>query len=300
MKRIALCAAFAWLLSLAACSTAASKVLANALSAGGPNSKAFAADDDPQLVKDAVPFGLKTMESVLEEQPRHVGLLTSLTSGFTQYAYAFVAADADQAELEGRSGDARAGRERARKLFLRARDYGLRGLDARHEGMAAKLQAVKDLPAALKDAEKEDVPLLYWTAASWALAIANGKEHMDLVAELPVPQALAERALALDETWDHGAIHEFFVAFSAARGDPKAARAHLDRALELCQGKRLGGLVSYAEGVSVQAQDKPEFESLLRRVTAYDAEDAPQYRLANLIAQRRAKLLLAHEDDLFP
>ncbi len=300
MKHIvaALCAA--WLLSLTACATAASSVLANALSSSGPNSRAFSSDDDPELVKDAVPFGLKTMESVLEEQPRHVGLLTSLAAGFTQYAYAFVQADADAAELGGKTSVARQGRERARKLYLRACDYGLRGLDARHEGMAAKLRAVKDLPAALQSAGKEDVPLLYWTAASWALAIASGKEHVDLVAELPAPQALAERALALDEGFDQGALHEFFVSFAAARGDPKAARVHLDRAQELSGGKKLGALLSYAEGVSVQAQDKPEFERLLKRVVDFDAEDAPQHRLANLIAQKRARLLLAHEDDLFP
>jgi predicted anti-sigma-YlaC factor YlaD len=305
VKHIATAVAAAWLLSLTACSTAASKVMASALSAGGPNSRAFSSDDDPELVKDAVPFGLKTMESVLEEQPRHVGLLTALTGGFTQYAYAFVQADADAAELEGKTAAARAGRDRARKLYLRARDYGLRGLDARHEGMAAKLRSMRDLPAALRDAELEDVPLLYWTAASWALAISNGKEQMDLVAELPAPEALAERALALDESWSQGALHEFFVSFDAARGaasggGPKAARAHLDRAQALSHGKKLGGLVAYAEGVSVQAQDKREFEQLLKRVVDFEADDAPDFRLANLIAQKRAKLLLAHEDDLFP
>ena len=89
----------------------------------------YATDDDPELVRDAVPFGLKTMEGVLAEKPRHRGLLTALASGFTQYAYAFVQSDADAADLDGRLYAARAGRARARKLFLRARDYGLRGLE---------------------------------------------------------------------------------------------------------------------------------------------------------------------------
>ncbi len=305
MKPIVTAVAAIWLLSLTACSTAASKVMANALSAGGPSSRAFASDDDPELVKDAVPFGLKTMESVLEEQPRHVGLLTSLVAGFTQYSYAFVQSDADAAELDGKTALARAGRDRARRLYLRARDYGLRGLDARHHGLAARIQAMKDLPAVLQEAEREDVPLLYWTAASWALAISDGKEQMDLVAELPAPQALADRALALDEGWGDGAVHEFFVSFdaalpAAAGGGAKAARAHLERALELSHGEKLGGLVAYAEGISVQVQDRREFEALLKQVVDFDAEDHPRFRLANLLAQRRAKLLLAHEDDLFP
>ncbi len=58
----------------------------------------FASDDDPELVQAAVPFSLKLMESILAENPNHVGLLTSAASGFTQYAYAFVQQEADEME----------------------------------------------------------------------------------------------------------------------------------------------------------------------------------------------------------
>ena len=40
---------------------------------------------------------------------------------------------------------------------------------------------------------------------------------MALVSELPVPVAMMERALALDEAWSEGAIHEFFVTYDATR-----------------------------------------------------------------------------------
>src|SRR5512139_2468375 len=50
----------------------------------------FASDDDPELVAAAVPFGLKTIESLIVQSPRHKGLLLAACSGFTQYAYAFV------------------------------------------------------------------------------------------------------------------------------------------------------------------------------------------------------------------
>src|SRR5262245_11993020 len=59
-----------------------------------------ASDDDPQLVRDAVPFSLKLIESLLAETPEHRGLLLAASRGFTQYAYAFVQEDAD--ETEGR------------------------------------------------------------------------------------------------------------------------------------------------------------------------------------------------------
>src|SRR5215831_10033519 len=67
----------------------------NALAGGGTT---FASDDDPELVKAAVPFSLKFMESLLAESPRHKGLLEAAASGFTEYAYAFVQEDAEETE----------------------------------------------------------------------------------------------------------------------------------------------------------------------------------------------------------
>ncbi|HET9594462.1 MAG TPA: TRAP transporter TatT component family protein [Anaeromyxobacteraceae bacterium] len=297
----ALLAALLLVLAQLGCSRAASRVVADALSSGAGN--VYGSDDDPELVRDAVPFGLKTLEALLERHPEHEGLLLSLASGFTQYTFAFVDSDADALEMAGKSAQARPVRERARHLYLRARDYGLRGLEARHKGSAAKLREIRDLDPTLGALNKDDVPLVYWTAASWALAIGSGLDDMALVAQLPAPGALMQRALALDETWDHGAIHEFFVSWEPARGaSPEAfasAKRHLDRALELSQGKRLGPVVAYAEAVCVPKQDRAEFSRLLREVLTADVQADRPNRLANVLAQRRARMLLDHADDLF-
>jgi predicted anti-sigma-YlaC factor YlaD len=160
------------------------------------------------------------------------------------------------------------------------------------------------VPRALQRAEKEDVPLLYWTASAWALAISNGKGDMALVAELPVPAAMMERALALDEAWGEGALHEFFVTFDAVRseaqgGGAERAQAHYERALALSMNKKLGPHVAWAEGVLVARQDRAEFTRVLEAVLRADAGEVPRHRLANILAQRRAKALLEHADDLF-
>jgi predicted anti-sigma-YlaC factor YlaD len=49
----------------------------------------------------------------------------------------------------------------------------------------------------------------------------------------------------------------------------------------------------------VERQDRAEFENLLKRALAVDPNAAPDMRLANLIAQRRARWLLSHADELF-
>ena len=299
LRRAALLAAA--LLPLAGCGGLAGKVAARALTSGGD---AYATDDDPELVRAAAPFGLKTMEGVLESQPEDERLLEALASGFTQYGYAFVAADAEEADLAGRLSEAKALRDRARRFFLRARDYGLRALDERQDGLGKRLREAREPAALLTVAEKEDVPALYWTATSWVLAIQNGKGDMGLVSELPIPITMMERALALDEAWGEGALHEFFVAYLATRsaaegGGPARVKSHLDRALALSANKKLGPRVSYAEGTLVQAQDREAFTATLEEVLRADPSAAPRYRLVNVLAQRRARLLLDHVDDLF-
>src|SRR5664280_1010587 len=69
--------------------------LGDALAGSGTT---FSSDDDPDLIRGATPFSLKLIESLLAETPRHRGLLFAASSNFTQYTYAFVQEDADEAE----------------------------------------------------------------------------------------------------------------------------------------------------------------------------------------------------------
>jgi predicted anti-sigma-YlaC factor YlaD len=111
------------------------------------------------------------------------------------------------------------------------------------------------------------------------------------------------RALALDEAWGRGSIHDFFISYEGGRasvgGSLTKARDHLERAKQLSQGTRVTPLVSYAETVSVSTQNKKEFQSLLEEALAFDANKAPETRVANLIAQRRAQWLLGRIAELF-
>jgi predicted anti-sigma-YlaC factor YlaD len=280
--------------------TVAVNALANALAAGGDT---YATDDDPELVAAAVPFGLKTIEALLAETPRHEGLLLAATSGFTQYGYAFVQAEADYVEEKdlARATELRA---RARKLYSRALGYGLRGLEVRHPGFEAGLRDDALRERTLASATKADVPLLYWTGAAWGAAISLSKENAELTADQGLVAAIERRALALDEGFGQGAIHDFFIAFeggrpAAAGGSAERAREHLDRAVALSWGKRAAPYVSFAESVSVGAQDRAGFEEMLEKALAVDPDAVPELRLANTVSQRRAAWLLARADELF-
>src|SRR6266446_6516240 len=174
----------------------------------------FANDDDPELIKAAAPFSLKLMETFLAENPRHPGLLAAAASGFTQYAYAFVQQDADETEPRDLAA-AEALRARARRLYLRAKDYGLRGLEVKHPGFGKGLLA--NPRATVLTATKAEVPLLYWTAAAWASAISLSKDNPEMVGQIAAMDALIQRALDLDESYGTGAIHSFMISYEMSR-----------------------------------------------------------------------------------
>jgi predicted anti-sigma-YlaC factor YlaD len=275
--------------------------VADALSAEGEGG-AFARDDDPELVRDAVPFALKTMEGLSDQLDDHAGLRLGLARGFTQYAYAFVQ---QPAELGAPPDQAQASMLRARKLYLRARACGLEGLKLARGVTEQELRgSAEQRSAALARVQKEDVPLLYWTLAPWAAAIAADKRDLALVGDVPLVAALLDRALQLDEPYDQGALHEFAITFDPARPEgatPEKQRQHFNRARELARGEKISPLVTWAQAVSGPAQDKKEYEALLKEAAAFDVDQpkARKNRLANVLAQRRARYLLAHEDDVF-
>ena len=272
--------------------------LGNALAESGTT---YSADDDPDLVEGAIPFSLKLIESLLAASPNHRGMLFAAASGFTQYGYAFVQQRAERLESVDLA-QATEGKARARRLYLRARNYGLRGLETRHKGFTEQLRA--NPRAAASVVTRQEVPLLYWTAAAWGAAIAVSKEVPEIVADQLQMEALIDRALELDEQFEFGAIHGFLISYEPSRqgaaGDPyERSRKHFDRAVALSNGQMASPYVSLAEAVSVNTQNRTEFEALLQQALAINPDARPEWRLANLIMQRRARWLLSRVDELF-
>jgi predicted anti-sigma-YlaC factor YlaD len=272
--------------------------LGNALAASGST---FSADEDPELIRAAVPFSLKLVESLLAENPRHEGLLLAAARGFTEYAYAFVQEDAD--ELQGTDKVASTAlRARAAKLYLRGRNYGLRGLEVKHPGFSERLKA--NPKEAVKELKKSEAPLMYWTAISWGAALAASHDLM-MFPEIPRFEALIDRVIEVDEAYDEGTVHTFLITYEMSRLNAKPnrlalAKEHFDRAMELGGGHQAVSLVAYAENVLVAQKDKAAFQAMLRQALRVDINKSPENRQLNLAEQRRARWLLSRTDKLFP
>ena len=93
-RAVAIVIAIAALSGCATANSLAVKGVASTLSEGGDTVRSH---DDPDLIAGAMPFALMLHESLLASVPTHEPLLTTTCSLFTQYAFGFVAADAEDA-----------------------------------------------------------------------------------------------------------------------------------------------------------------------------------------------------------
>lgn len=282
-------------LQLAACTPRQMIVdnLADALSAQGQGD-----EKDLELLRDAAPFHLKLSESVLRQNPGHRPLAESVAAGFTQYAYAFVAFEAERIEAR----DARAAermRTRAARLYERAHRHAMRALESAAPGFGAALAA--------GDAQKwpsiarEQAGLAYWAAAAWGGWISLSKDDPDVVADLPLAVRLAQLAWAADPDWGQGALTGLLGTFEAARpgGSPVLALARFDQAIAQSGGRSAGALLGKAEGYALPAGDRALFEQLLRQALAIKDEADSPLGTQNEVMRQRAAWLLDKADDLF-
>ncbi|MBN1268586.1 MAG: hypothetical protein JXB04_03285 [Kiritimatiellae bacterium] len=292
-----------WLSLFTGCSSlirkAAVQSVTGMLAAPG-GAGAFASDNDPELVRDALPFVLKTYDILREKDPRNTELAAAAAAAFVQYANAFVHREAAELERSDFDRAARA-KERAARLYLRGRDHALAGLDVRHPGFADQLRARVGTADQLT---RQEVALTFWAGAGWAGAIAAEPGNMERVAELPVAEALLRRALELDETYEDGAAHELFITIKgslseAMGGSPARARRHFERAVALSGGRKASPYVALAESVAVREQNVELFRELLGQALAVNPDAVPAWRLANLLAQEKARWLMERGPELF-
>lgn len=289
LRALGLCLLLA---SLSACSARHLIVqsMANELAAQGQ-----APEDDLVLAREASAFYLKLSESLLREVPDNARLSEAVATGFTQYAYAFVAFDAER--LDAR--DAKAAqvlRERAARLYARAHRHAMAALEQAQPGFRKALESnrASDWP----QLKNEQIGLAYWAAASWGGLISLSKDSPDTVADLPLAVRLAQLAYARQPAYGEGALAGLMASLEAARPGGNAALAlqYFDQAIALGGQHNAGPLVAKAEGVALPGADRAAFDALLRQALAVSAAHPG---MQNAVMRERALWLLATADDLF-
>jgi len=303
----ALIAAVATLPLLAGCGPLKRMAINSVASSLAKTGTSATSDNDPELIEAAFPYQIKLQEGLLDIVPHNRDLLVSTCSLSVEFGYAFYQGKADIL------GDAHRDEvielhQKALDMYLRGRKYCLRALDQRFKNVSGDLvkdQATMERAVKRFNNKKKDVEMLYWTAASWGAAIALAKDKPEIAIDFPSVRAIADRALALDESWNKGAIHELMITLDSLPamlgGSPERAKKHFDRAVELQHGLSPGPYVAYALGIDTQdPQNKEDFVAKMKLALAIDPDQDPDTRLVTILTQRRAKALLEQIDTIFP
>lgn len=246
-------------------------------------------ESDPGLAEAAMASSLKLLEAAIRADRKNSRLLLMACRGYSGYALLFVPEGEDA---------------RARVFYERARNYGLRALEADRRFAGLEQMPLEKLEEVIIKCGRKDVPRLFWCAFAWGYWINLSRDKPAALAQLPKVEAIMKRVLALDETYFFGGPHLFFGTIYGSRtrmlgGDPDKAREHFDRNLSINGGRFLLAYYFYARYLAVQSQDRELFERMLRKVTEASPDLLPEQRLVNEVARKRAAELLARVDDYF-
>lgn len=246
-------------------------------------------ESDLDLAEKSLASNLKLIEIFAKGDPDNKDLQLLLTMGYASYALGFVE-DEDVA--------------RARMLYLRGKEYGLQILKNNKRFARAMDGDFDSFRDALGSFCKDDVPAIFWTAASWASYIGLSLDDPEALVGLAKAEALMEHVIANDPSYYYGGAHLLLGTLYGSRpqilgGNPDKAKRHFEESLKINGGKFLMSFVYYARSYAVQTQDRALFEELLEKVGKTSLDVLPEARLPNAIAKKKSQLLLAQKDELF-
>jgi hypothetical protein len=245
-------------------------------------------ESDLRLAEPAIAGNLKLLEGLSASDPTNIKFLLLACQGYASYALAFADDNPERASL----------------FYARAEQYGKRALAQRgipekvfHAEPSAMQQALTRLGAA-------DVPLVFWATNAWANRVYLQLEDPNAIADLPTVNAMMQWVKDREPTYFYGGPYLYFGTYFASLppllgGKPELAKENFERAVDASQGKFLFAYLMYAKTYAVETQDEALFQELLNRVVSSSVDVLPAQRLANAVAIKRARELLAGKDQYF-
>ena len=263
---------------------------------------------DIELAETAIPGSIATMEGLMLIQTDSEVIHEILARSYASLGFGFLEDHMEQAMVEDNEARADHYRARATAAYLRSRAISFEMMSLWEPDDGGVEGHVRRGPDAFRrylsqfDQENQGGQL-FWAAYAWARYISLHTDDPNALADLPFVVALADRAKALDHTYNDYAPHALVGGLAGAApaqlgGHPEIARQELETAIAATHRHNLMYMVLEARMVAVAVQDRALYRRLLQEVI--DAGDLdPNLRLNNLIAKRRATRYLAQIDDLF-
>ncbi|HDZ90689.1 MAG: hypothetical protein JRF51_06930 [Deltaproteobacteria bacterium] len=245
--------------------------------------QAFFEECDLKLAGQSLPAELKLMEGLLKNAPENRELLTALCMGFTGYAMLFVE-EQDP--------------ERASRLYLRARGYGLRALGIKDN---APLQTITKR---LGSIAKKGIRPLFWVTMSWNGWINLNLDRPDALGQLGTAEKCLKRVMEIDPRYFYGSPYIVEATMLAARpkilgGDAERAKELFVEAVSVTKGRFFLAQYHYARYYAVRVQDRDLFMGLIREVERASPDGLKEACLINSAMKKRMKALEKQVDELF-
>ncbi len=270
-------------------------------SLAGSSSFTFTSDDDPELIADALPFTIKLYESLIEKDSTNTALYLATSKLICLYSQYFVAASMDTISDPVQK---KAIGKRAKKLFLRAREYALKSIDIAKPG-SKKAFLTSNIDSTITRISQSDTNALFWTSVAWFGAIGSDKSDMSLAMGIKKPLTITRKIISMNPTYYQGMAHELLGIVSvnipkSLGGSTDTAAYYFSKAIQLSDSSRVSAFVLYATLVAAKTKNKELYISLLEQAISIPIDKYPQLRLQNSIYLQKARLLLKNVNEVFP
>lgn len=243
--------------------------------------------NDSLILKEGIPSNIILLEGLLGFSPDNRDLLALTAQAYCSYALGFIE-DTDP--------------ERAKKLYLRGRDFGLRALKV-NKKFRKIVNKEKDFKKAAAVLDEEYIPDLFWTGFCWASWLNLSKKDPVALYDISNIVALMERVKDLDGKYFNGGPHLFFAMYYSGlpvpMGGPEKAQAEFDKVFEITGGKFLMAKAFYARFYATIIKDEELFDKTIEEILNTPSDIDPNLAVMNEIAKTKARHFRNQRMDFF-
>lgn len=246
-------------------------------------------ETDLELAEGAFPTNIELMEGMLINDPNNEPLRAYMAQAYYGYAFGFIEHN---------------NKQRASKFYYRGflhgkailKNYGL--TDDIFEGDLQLLQSKID------DLDKDNVPIIFWTASCLAKWIELNLDNATSIAQLPKAVMLMQRAIELDEHFFMSGPNIFFGVYYGSRspmlgGNFNLSEKHFNNARTFNNNKLLIVDLLEAQYLDRQRLDQVSFMKNIHKILTAPEDIYPDQALINMIAKQKAVQLLKMENQWF-
>ena len=246
-------------------------------------------ETDLILAEQALASDIKLLEGMIKGDPENEHLLLLTCQALSGYVLGFAEDEAP---------------DRARNLYLRARDYGLKILRKDKDFVEMENKSLDEFKLVINSIPIKKIDALFWSAFAWAGWINLSLNDPQAFIDLTKVQIMMQRVLDLDETYFHGAVHLFFGSIWGFKpvmigGNPEKAKEHFEENIKITKGNFLLTYIYYIKYYAIKTLNEELFDQMIEKINETPADVLPGFQLLNMIAKKKAAYLIKNRDEFF-